>query len=108
MDRKHSLSALAAIVLATGLTTTLSAHADASVFYYRSGDATAWTEIDDPTERCYDLDVNANIAQNKTPYKATLYKTYSCNEDAVQKTLVPGESWDGILNSAKSVRFEFS
>ncbi|MGA5760692.1 hypothetical protein [Nonomuraea bangladeshensis] len=98
---------MSAFILAAGCMA-LPAHARASVFYYRSADATTWTEIDDPGERCYDLDVNANLAHNKTSYKATLYKTYACNEDHVQTTLIPNEKWDGGLKSAKSVRFEFS
>ncbi|WP_344873490.1 hypothetical protein [Nonomuraea antimicrobica] len=107
MDGRSSLSAVCAIVLAIGLAAQ-PVHAQDSVFYYRTADATAWTEINGPNEQCYDLDVNANLIHNKTPYKATLYKTYACNEDYLQTSLIPGERWDGGLKSAKSVRFEFS
>ena len=60
------------------------------------------------TDKCILLDVDAVTFQNNTKAKALLYfySGMSCVEPPFP-ALVPGESVDTLLSTARSVRFEF-
>jgi hypothetical protein len=79
-----------------------------SAFHYRAVSDTSWTTIQEPTERCYDLQSDASFAHNTTNFKALLYTTRSCNEAHLHHALIPNETWDGGLTTIRSVRFEAS
>lgn len=76
-------------------------------FFYRGADG-PFLELNDPaSDKCIMLDVDAVSFQNKTDSKALLYSSPLCNEPPL-RGLSPGESADTMLQSAKSVRFEFA
>jgi hypothetical protein len=75
--------------------------------FYRGADG-PFRELNDPaSDTCILLEVDAVSFQNKTDSKALLYSSISCQEPPF-RGLIPGESADTMLNSARSVRFVFA
>jgi hypothetical protein len=76
-------------------------------FFYRGPDG-PFHELNNPEmDKCILLDVDAIAFQNRTNAKALLYSGVSCVEPPF-RALVPGETVDTLLSTAKSVRFEFA
>jgi hypothetical protein len=102
-----ALSVSAAVLLA-GALFPCAAHAATGTFFYRSAGG-PWQELPNPdNDRCVFLRVDASQALNRTDHKALLYAGPNCDEAGIVTALVPGASWDGVLSTAKSVRFEFA
>lgn len=83
----------------------VSSKVDAETLYYQNPHVQV--KKSRASDTCILLEVGAVSFQNKTDSKALLYSSISCQEPPF-RGLIPGESADTMLNSARSVRFEFA